>query len=117
MTRTTKQPQNLGFEDAFDQAKPDRWPLPEKSISNDREIDTADLKQVAEATGFVSGQVQTPKEPTDQINFRAKVNTIGDFRALCKAQEPSWPYGYGLERAVAALKRELQQNSVRHTKQ
>ena len=117
MTKTTKEPQNLGFEDAFDQVKPARWPLPEKSISNDREVDTADLKKVAEATGFVSGHVQTPKEPTDQINFRAKVSTIGDFRALCKAQEPSWPYGYGLERAVAALKRELRQNPVRHPKQ
>ena len=113
---TTKQPQNLGFEDAFNQVKPDQWPLPEKSISNDHEVDTADLKQVAEATGFASRQVQTPKEPNDQINFRAKVSTIRDFRTLCKAQEPSWPYGYGLERAVAALKRELQQNPVRHTK-
>ena len=117
MTRTTKQPQNLGFEDAFDQVKPDRWSRPEKSISSNHEVDTAALKQVAEATGFMSGQVQTPKEPTDQINFRAKVSTIGDFRALCKAQEPSWPYGYGLERAVAALTRELQQNPTRHTKQ
>ena len=104
---TTKQPQSLSFEDAFDQVKPDRWPLPEKSISDDHGVDTADLKQVAEATGFVSRHIQSPKEPTDQINFRAKVSTIRDFRALCEAQEPSWPYGYGLERAVAALKREL----------
>ena len=85
MTKTTKEPQNLGFEDAFDQVKPARWPLPEKSISNDREVDTADLKKVAEATGFVSGQVQTPKEPTDQINFRAKVSTIGDFRCALQS--------------------------------
>ncbi len=67
---TTKQPQSLGFEDAFDQVKPDRWPLPEKSISDDHGVDTADLKQVAEATGFVSRHIQSPKEPTDQINFQ-----------------------------------------------
>ncbi len=113
----TKEPQDLGFGDAFEQVKPDRWRLPEKSISNDRSVDTADLKQVAEATGFVSRQVHRPKEPTGQINFRAKVSAIMNFRALCEAQEPSWPYGYGLERAVAALKRELQQETVRHTKQ
>ena len=114
---TTKQPQNLGFEDAFDQVKPDQWTVPEKRISNDREVGTTDLKQVAEATGFVSRQIQTLKEPTAQINFRAKVSTVADFRALCGAQEPSWPYGYGLERAVAALKQELQQDPVRNTKQ
>ena len=114
---TTKQPQNLGFEDAFDQVKPDQWTVPEKSISNDHEVGTTDLKQVAEATGFVSRQIQTLKKPTAQINFRAKVSTLADFRALCGAQEPSWPYGYGLERAVAALKRELQQDPVRNTKQ
>ena len=114
---TTKQPQDLGFGDEFEEVKPDRWRLPEKSISKERSVNTADLKQVAEATGFVSRQVHRSKEPTDQINFRAKVSAIKDFRALCEAQEPSWPYGYGLERAVAALKRELHQDTLRHTKQ
>ena len=113
---TTKKPQDLGFGDAFDQVEPDRWRLPKKSISTDRPVDPADLKQVAEATGFVSRQLHSPKEPTGQINFRAKLSAIMNFRALCEAQEPSWPYGYGLERAVAALKRELQQEAVRHTK-
>ena len=53
---TTKQPQNLGFEDAFDQVKPDQWTVPEKSISNDHEVGTTDLKQVAEATGLCPGR-------------------------------------------------------------
>ena len=110
-----KQPQSLGFENVFEQVKPDGWTPPKKRIRNERPVDTADIKQVAEATGFISRKAHRTKEPTDQINFRAKVSTIMTFRALCEAQEPSWPYGYGLERAIAALQRELQQEPVRQS--
>ena len=108
-----KEPQSLGFEDVFEQVKPDRWTPQKKRIRNEHPVDTADIKQVAEATGFMSRKAHRAKEPTGQINFRAKVGTIMTFRALCEAQEPSWPYGYGLERAIAALQKELQQEPVR----
>ena len=108
-----KEPQSLGFENVFEQVKPDGWTPPKKSIPTDRRVDTADIKQVAEATGFISRKSHRAKEPTGQINFRAKLSTIMTFRALCEAQDPSWPYGYGLERAIAALQRELQQEPVR----
>ena len=55
---TTKQPQNLGFEDAFDQVKPDQWTVPEKSISNDHEVDTTDLQ-----TGCRSNRFCVPADP------------------------------------------------------
>ena len=110
----TKQPQNLGFDEAFDDVKPEQWTPSADSVSNDPPIPTDHLKRVAEQTGFPSRQTPTPKEPMDQINFRAKASTIATFRALCAAQEPSWPYGYGFERAIAALQRDLDAGQKAH---
>ena len=106
---TRKTPQSLGFDEAFDEVDPAEWTPPENSVSNDRDdIAPEDVKEVGEQSGFTSRQAAVTKERTEQINFRAKESTIADFRRLCGEQSPEWRFGYGFERAIAALKRELE---------
>ncbi len=109
-----KQPASLGFGDELDQLSPEDWT--KTDTANDKlDVDTELVRQVAEKEGFSSREpiatlppvAKAAKAPTDQINFRAKVTVIEDFRALSKSQEPDWPLGYTLERALAALQREL----------
>lgn len=113
-----KERADLGFDAVFDETSPSDWqPKQDRSIEP---VPREAIAQVAEASGFSSrepgregdttkpGKRALPKEPTDQINFRAKVSTINDFRALCNRMQPPWPFGYGFERAIAALKHELE---------
>ncbi|WP_299082572.1 hypothetical protein [uncultured Paraglaciecola sp.] len=123
---TDKQRAGLGFEDELDSIDFESW-TPDKSDNHRSNIDPETVRKVAEKEGFTSREQlpQKPpadngnptvkakkekpkKEPTDQINFRAKVSTIEAFKAICDSQEPKWPHGYALERALKALKRELE---------
>ena len=104
----TKEPKDLGFADSFEDENPDQWTLPKETVSNDPEIPPEEIKRVAEETNFSSREPAPAKERMDQINFRAKENTIQDFKRFCRAQEPPWPFGHGFEKAIAALKREMQ---------
>lgn len=45
-----------------------------------------------------------------QFNIKASQETVNDFYALTEAH-PGWVLGYTLERAIAALKRELEVES------
>lgn len=115
-----KQRAGLGFENALDDLDLNDW-TPASSANDRAEVDTATVRKVAEKEGFTSREpkpVKAPKAkpakptkpkkaPTDQINIRATVSAIDEFKALCEAQEPKWPLGYAFERALAALKREL----------
>lgn len=113
-----KRPAGLGFEDELDSLDLKNW-SPGHGGTQKREVDTQTVRAVAEKEGFSSREPQVPqrtpkpvtkpeKERTDQINFRAKISTIEAFKAICESQEPKWPHGYTLERAVKALKRELE---------
>jgi len=114
MSSDSRQRADLGFDDAFGDTDPAQWTPPERKVS---EVPSQDLKAIGEQQGFTSrepakknkpAKKQAPKkERTDQINFRAKVSTIDEFRALCSSQTPAWPMGFAFERAMAALKREL----------
>lgn len=68
------------------------------------------VREIAEKEGFTSREPKAPqkKEPEGQITIRAKQSVIDEFRGLSASQSPKWPLGYTLERALAALKRELE---------
>lgn len=67
------------------------------------------VRKVAEQAGFTSREPKAApkKEPEDQITIRGKQSVIASFRAFASTQEPKWPLGYTLERALAALKNEM----------
>jgi|AntAceMinimDraft_11_1070367.scaffolds.fasta_scaffold62753_2 hypothetical protein len=111
-----KKPAGLGFESELEDLG--QWAgTPESSR---KAVDTHLVRSTAAKEGFVSreakperatkpGKGRPPKkERTDQINFRAKVKVLEAFRAIGAQQEPEWPLGYTLERAVAALTKELE---------
>lgn len=79
------------------------------------------VRAVAEAANFPSRQARdVPAKPTTkraarvyrtgrnvQFNAKASQETIDAIYAVTEAQ-PGWVLGYTLERAIAALKRELE---------
>ena len=107
-TETKSAPASLGFDDAFEGMDINAW-TPDKPKNDLKpKPDTKQVKKVAEKIGFTSREPAPAKEPEGQINIRAKQRVLDDFRALSDSQTPvSWPLGYTLERALAALKREL----------
>ena len=82
------------------------------------------VRAVAEEANFVSREPAKPrksaslkKEPRRhrtgrnvQVNIKARQDTVDRFNAIVEAQE--WVTGYVLERAVAALERELKSSVV-----
>ena len=83
------------------------------------------LRAVSEASNFPSRQASTAARPPTkekrpqrryrtgrnvQFNAKASQETIDRFYAICD-QNPGWVMGYTLERAVAALERELKGKS------
>lgn len=104
---------DFGFDDALDQAASEfsDW-TPEAPQNDQAPVDKEAINQAAEAVGFTSREPKPAapeKEPSDQVSIRGRKSVIDDFKAFCKAQEPEWPQGYALERAMQALKRELGQ--------
>jgi hypothetical protein len=79
------------------------------------------VRAVAQAAKFRSREPTTPKADTPpkraprlhrtgrnvQFNVKAKQDTVDAIYAITEAH-PGWVLGYTLERAVAALKRELE---------
>lgn len=106
----------LGFDDTLENTDADAWVPNERTVSNDRPgIPTEELRKVGEEAGFVSREAKTIvverqpiKRQTEQINIRADVEAIAMLRQICISQEPAWQINYGFERAVAALRREME---------
>ena len=98
---------SYGFEEELDNVDPSDW------LPNDPNNDTTDkpnakaVEEVAQKAGFTGREPEPVKEPDVQINIRTKQSVADKFRKLGAAQEPKWPINYTLERAVAALEREL----------
>lgn len=120
MAEQTKQPAAL-FDDALDDLDDFKAEKPTKKKAG---VDKKTVRAVAEEQGFSSRDSRTEtkpvesttsanrgrpkkKEPTGAINFRAKLTVLDDFRNFGETQEPEWSLGYTLERAIAALKKEL----------
>lgn len=98
---------DYGFGDELDRIDVDEW-APESL--NDEIISPRleQVKKVAEKAGFTSREPAKRKEPDSQITIRGKYSVIEGFRDFASDQEPKWPLGYALERALIALKRELE---------
>ena len=71
-----------------------------------------EVENIAQLNGFTSREPkaevkaeQHSKEPEGQINIRAKQAVLDRFRDFGRQQEPRWPSGYVLERALEALER------------
>jgi hypothetical protein len=100
---------NYDFGEEIDDFKADDWtPNP---VTNDEKPRPSkeQVAEVAAAQGFTSREPkpEPQKELEGQITIRGKQRTMEEFRAFAASQEPKWPLGYTLERALAALKREL----------
>jgi len=105
------------FGDDFDDMDLGDFKPAEKPKPKTKKTDPKIVQETAKKTGFTrtSGQAKPIKEkpakpkaePTDQINFRAKISVLQRFRDLGQNQEPAWSLGYTLERAITALEREL----------
>lgn len=107
MTTLDQERTRYGFQDAFETLDASEWkPAPAVETSPPARHEVA---KIAERTGFSSREPKEPrrKEPEGQINIRAKQAVLDRFRALGRSQEPKWPSGYVLERALDALEREL----------
>jgi len=110
-----KKPAGLGFEQELEDLG--QWSA--RPSEPRKAVDTQLVRSTAAKEGFVSREAKPEraarlkgrppkKERTDQINFRAKVSVLEAFRAIGAQQDPEWSLGYTLERAVAALKKELE---------
>ena len=93
---TTKQPQSLGFEDAFDQVKPDRWPLPEKEhqwtiMESTLRISNRLPKQPVLCPGISNRLKSQPTRSTSA----PKSALSGIFVRSAKRRNQVGPYGYG----------------------
>lgn len=99
---------DFGFDDALDDAASEFKDWQGGAATNDaKRPDPVATREAAQEAGFTSREAAPKKEPSDQVSIRAKKSVIDEFKAFCKAQEPEWPQGYALERAMAALKKEL----------
>ncbi len=107
-TEIKEKPADLGFDDVFNDLDINTWTpnTPKNDVKPDKKV----VKKVAEKAGFSSREpdAKIEEEPETQINIKAKKSAIDTFRELCKTQSPKWPQGYAFEKAVAALKRELE---------
>ena len=61
------------------------------------------VKKVAEAAGWTSRD----PDPMAIFSVRAPKPLIKEFKDLAATQTPKWPHAYVLERALEALKREI----------
>jgi hypothetical protein len=95
-----------------------------KNRSDDKAPPQDQVRALAEAVNFRSREappapIRSPKKRAGrvhrtgrnvQFNIKASQETVDDFYALTEAH-PGWVLGYTLERAIAALKRELEAES------
>ncbi len=99
---------DYGFSDELDNLDISDW-APESSQGVVKKPALNEVKRVAEEAGFTSREPREliKKEPEGQITIRGKQSVVDEFRELAAAQEPKWPLGYTLERALLALQQEL----------
>ncbi|HEY1580439.1 MAG TPA: hypothetical protein VGF82_25540 [Terracidiphilus sp.] len=95
-----------------------------KKLTDDKAPPRDQVRALAEAVNFRSREappapINSPKKRAGrvyrtgrnvQFNIKASQETVDDFYALTEAH-PGWVLGYTLERAIAALKRELETQS------
>jgi hypothetical protein len=95
-----------------------------KKRTDDKAPPQDQVRALAEAVNFRSREappasINSPKKRAGrvhrtgrnvQFNIKASQETVDDFYALTEAH-PGWVLGYTLERAIAALKRELETQS------
>ena len=98
------------FGDELDSMSADDWTPRKEANDTAPKPDLEQVAEVAEKAGFTSREPKPvkQKEPDDQITIRSKKIVIDGFRAFASSQEPKWPLGYTLERALASLKKELE---------
>ena len=100
------------FGSELDEVAQEDWTPHPQSNDVQPKPDLDQVREIAEKEGFTSREPKAAvpdKEPSDQVSIRGRKSVIDGFKAFCKAQEPEWPQGYALERAMQALKRELGQ--------
>lgn len=105
---------NFGFDDALEDAASEfaDW-TPDKPV-NDKPpvVDKAVSREAAADLGFTSREAKPAsrpdKEPDEQVLIRGPRRVVQEFRKFGKTQTPKWPHALVLERAMAALKREME---------
>ena len=101
---------NYGFGDELDSANLDDW-TPKTGANEETPPPSAEaVRQVSEEAGFTrdAQPAASKKEREGQITIRGKQSVMDEFRNFAVSQQPRWPLGYTLERALAALKREME---------
>lgn len=97
---------DYGFDSEFDDLDVAAWE-PESTKSDAAAPSLDEVKRVAEKAGFTSREPSSTPSKEGQITIRGKLSVVEEFRNLAVSQEPKWPLGYTLERALEALKKEL----------
>jgi len=100
---------DFGFNDALSEAVSEFSAEEPNSLKWRRQVTAEAINQAAEVVGYTSREPSSKfrKEPEDQVLIRAQASVIEEFKAFGKSQEPKWPHGYVLQRAMSALRREL----------
>ena len=112
MSAADPQTTNCGFADVFDDTDASAWESNQAPVVS--KPGRKEVENIAQLNGFTSREPkaevkaeQHSKEPEGQINIRAKQAVLDRFRDFGRQQEPRWPSGYVLERALEALEREM----------
>jgi len=112
MSTADPQTTNCGFADVFDSIDASVWVSDSTPVVS--KPDRKEVENIAQLNGFTSrepkAEIETErssKELEGQINIRAKQSVLDRFRDFGRQQEPRWPSGYVLERALEALEREM----------
>jgi len=111
MTGEPKKEYDFGAElDELDKTTAADWTPHAQTNDAEPKPDMDKMREIAEGQGFTSREPKAApeKEPEGQITIRGKARVMDDFRNFAASREPKWPLGYTLERALAALKREVE---------
>lgn len=122
----TKQRSEIGFGSAFDDLNPDDWKPASPQAAATPKPPQEQIRKVAKAAGFESREATpaTVDKPTPltakplrkrvpyttgrntQTNIKTRLEDDNEFKDISAAMK--WPQGYTFQRALEALKRELQ---------
>ncbi len=106
---------NFGFDEGLDSAAADFQDWTPDEATNDRQpADRSAVRKAAEEVGYTDREPKSTAPPQaagqkeeGSLTVRAKTTVINDFKAFAKEQTPKWPHSFVLERAMAALRREM----------
>ncbi len=99
---------SYGFDSELDDFSADDWAPKKKTSPKERKKPAPEqVAKVAAKAGFTSREPKPQKEPEGQVSIRAPLSLIEEFKEFGKTQQPKWPHSYVLQRAMEALKREL----------